>query len=256
MIQMARGYVVSRIIYAAAKIGLADQLADSPKSAEEIAGHLGAHPPSLHRLMRALASLGILTERGEQRYALTSLGATLTTGAPGSAKSSVLTFCSPYFQNALDHIVYSIQTGKTGFEKAHGIPLFDYLALHPEEASLFNEAMAGANSLEPPAVAAAYDFSVFKTIIDVGGATGNLLAEILTRHARPRGVLFDRPHIVADAPALLKTKGLSDRVRIEAGDFFKTVPEGGDAYVLSHVIHDWSEDQCLTILGHIRNAMK
>jgi len=90
----------------------------------------------------------------------------------------------------------------------------------------------------------------------VGGATGNLLAAILTQHAGPRGVLFDRPHVVRDAPTLLKTKGVSDRVTIEAGDFFKTVPAGADAYVLSHVIHDWSEEQCLTILSHCRKAMK
>ncbi len=255
MIQMARALAVSRGIYAATKLGLADQLAGSPKSADEIAGPMGVHARSLHRLMRTLASLGILTERGEQRYALTTLGETLTTGPLGSARATVLTLCSPYFQNALDHIVYSIQTGKAGFEKAHGMPLFDYLARHPEEASLFSETMVGVNSQEPPAVAAAYDFSIFKTIVDVGGATGSLLAEILTRHAQPHGVLFDSPHVVAEAPALLKTKGVSDRVTIEAGDFFKTVPGGGDAYVLSHVIHDWNEDQCLTILGHIRNAM-
>jgi hypothetical protein len=142
-------------------------------------------------------------------------------------------------------MVYAIETGKTGFEKANGMPLFDYLAQHPEEASLFSEAMAGLHSQEPPAVAAAYDFSIVNSIVDVGGATGNMLAAIFTRHAGPRGVLFDRPHVVADAPALLEAKGVKDRVKIEAGDFFKSVPAGGDAYVLSHIIHDWSDDQCL-----------
>jgi CheY-like chemotaxis protein len=135
------------------------------------------------------------------------------------------------------------------------VPLFDYLAQHPEDASLFSEAMVGFNSQEPPAVAAAYDFSTFSIVVDVGGATGNMLAAIFTRHAGPRGVLFDRPHVVADAPALLEAKGVSDRVTIESGDFFKTVPAGGDAYLLSHIIHDWSEDQCGTILGHVRKAM-
>ena len=124
-----------------------------------------------------------------------------------------------WFQSAWDQVVYSIQTGKTGFEKAQGMPLFDYLARHPEDASLFSEAMVGFSSQEPPAVAAAYDFSTFKTIVDVGGATGNMLAAILTRHAGPRGVLFDRPHVVADAPAFLNAKGVSDRVTIEPGDF-------------------------------------
>jgi len=254
LIQMG-GNIVSRTVYAAAKLGLADQLASGPKSAAELAGPMRVHAPSLHRLMRTLASLGILTERGEQRYALTTLGETLKTGAPGSARATVLMLGSPWMRSAWDDAVYSIQTGKTGFEKAQGMPLFDYLAQHPEDASLFSEAMVGFSSEEPPAVAAAYDFSTFKTVVDVGGATGNMLAAILTRHAGPRGVLFDRPHVVADAPALLKAKGVSDRVTIEPGDFFKTVPAAGDAYVLSHIIHDWSEDQCGTILGHVRKAM-
>ena len=136
------------------------------------------------------------------------------------------------------------------------MPVFDYLAQHPEEASFFSETMVGFHGAEPPAVAAAYDFSGFETVVDVGGATGNMLAAILRRTRRPRGVLFDMPHVVRDAPALLKARGVEERVTIEAGDFFETVPAGGDAYVLSHIIHDWNEEQCLTILGHCRKAMK
>ena len=256
LIQMGGAYRASTIVYAAAKLGLADQLATGPKSAAELAGPMGAHAPSLHRLMRTLASLGILTEQPEQRYKLTTLGEALKTGAPGSARASLLVGGSRWFQSSFDHFVYSIQTGKPGFEKAHGMPLFDYLAQHPEDASLFSETMIGLHSEEPSAVAAAYDFSIFNTIVDVGGATGNMLAAILTHHAGPRGLLFDRPHVVGDAPALLKAKDVSDRVTIEAGDFFKSVPVSGDAYVLSHIIHDWSEDECLTILGHVHNAMK
>jgi hypothetical protein len=255
LIQIATAARDLRILYAAAKLELADQLAAGPKSAAELAGPMHAHAPSLHRLMRTLASLGILTERTEQRYALTTLGEALKTGAPGSARATVLYLGNPLSQSTWDHMVYSIQTGKTGFENAHGMPFFDYLAQHPEDASLFSETMVGFHSQEPPAVAAAYDFSTFNTIVDVGGATGNMLAAILTRYAGPRGVLFDRPHVVADAPALLKARDVSDRVTIEAGDFFKSVPAGGDAYVLSHIIHDWSEDQCLTILGQVRKAM-
>ncbi len=255
LIQMATGAWVARTLHAAAMLGLADQLTGKPKSAAELAGAVRAHAPSLHRLMRTLASLGILTEQKEQRYALTTLGEALKINAPGSARSTVLTFGSPWAQSGWDHLVYSVQTGKTGFEKAQGMPLFNYLAKHPEDASLFNETMAGFHSQEPPAVAAAYDFSTFKTIVDIGGGTGSLLAAILTRCAGPRGVLFDLPHVVAEAPALLKAKGVNDRVTIEAGDFFKTVPAGGDAYVLSHIIHDWDEDQCLTILRHIRKVI-
>jgi hypothetical protein len=202
-----------------------------------------------------LASLGILTGRPEQRYALTILGEALKKGAPGSASATVLTIGSQRLQSAWGHMVHSVRTGKTGFEKAQGMPLFDYLAQHPEAASLFNETMVGLHGQEPPAVVAAYDFSTFNTVVDVGGGTTGMLPAILTHYAGLHGVLFDLPHVVADASDLLRAKGISDRVTIEGGDFFKSVPAGGDAYVLSHIIHDWDEDQCLTILGHIRKAM-
>lgn len=149
-----------------------------------------------------------------------------------------------------------LETGRTGFEKAQGMPFFDYLAQHPEAASVFTQAMVGLHGDEPPAVAAAYDFSRFKTVVDVGGASGNMLGAILARHVEPRGLLFDRPHFVADAEQSLKVNGVSDRVAVEGGDFFRSVPTGGDAYILSHILHDWNDDQCLTILGHCRKAMK
>lgn len=256
LIQMANAYWVSKVVYAAAKLGLADHLAAAPRSAVELAGTTRTHAPSLHRLMRTLASLGILTEDNAQRFGLTPLGAALRTGAPGSARSSVLTVGSPEFVGAFEQIMYCLETGGSGFEKAMGMPVFDYLAQHPEEASRFSETMVGFHGAEPAAVAAAYDFSGFAKVVDVGGATGNMLAAILARYDGPHGVLFDMPHVVGDAPALLKERGVEHRVSIVAGDFFREIPAGGDAYVLSHVIHDWNEEQCLTILSHCRNAMK
>ncbi|HEX4440452.1 MAG TPA: methyltransferase [Thermoanaerobaculia bacterium] len=255
LIQMVTACWVSRMVYAAARLDLADRLAGGPKSAAELAPDLGVQESALHRLMRSLASVGVLSSDGAGRFSLTPLGAALRTGAPGSARATVLTLGGPFMWRAYEEIMYSLETGKPGFEKAFGMPAFDYLAAHPDEASLFSETMVGFHGDEPPAVAAAYDFSRFGTVVDVGGATGNLLSAILARHAAPRGVLFDLPHVVRDAPAFLQAKGLAGRVSIEAGSFFETVPEGGDAYVLSHVIHDWSEPQCLTILGHCRDAM-
>lgn len=256
LIEMGSAYWTSRIVYTAAKLGLPDQLAAGPKSATELAGPLSVHGPSLHRFMRALASLGLLTEGESGRFALTPLGAALKTGASGSARASVLALAGPIFTRPLDDLMYSIKTGKTAFEKIHSMPVFDYLKEHQDEASLISEFMVGFHGGEPPTVAAAYDFSKFETIVDVGGATGNMLAAILERHEGPCGVLFDMPHIVTDAPALLKSRGVDRRVTITSGDFFKTVPAGGDAYILSHIIHDWSEEQCLTILGNCRRAMK
>ena len=255
LIQMGTAAWVNAVVFAAAKIGLADQLAAGPRNAAELAGPMRLHAPSLHRLMRTLASLGILTERDAQRFALTPMGEALKTGAPGSARATFIAFGGTFW-HGWEEIVYSLETGNTGFDKAHGMPLFEYLRQHPAEASDFSEAMVGFHGEEPPAVAQAYDFSGFKNVVDVGGATGNLLAAILSSHAGPRGVLFDMPHVVADAPALLKAHGVEDRVTIEAGSFFETVPAGGDCYLLSHIIHDWNEDRCLTILGHCRKAIK
>ena len=206
--------------------------------------------------MRTLAGFGILTERENKQFGLTPMGESLKTGAPGSARSTILTFCGPTFVKAFDEIGHSLETGETGFEKAYGKPIFDYFADHPDEASMFSESMVGFHGGETPAVAAAYDFSQFETIVDVGGATGNMLAAILSRHSGPRGVLYDMAHVVVDAPAHLENTGVADRVSIESGSFFESVPENGDAYILSHIIHDWNEEQCLTILGNVRRAMK
>ena len=256
LIQMGMSYWVSRALYAAAKLGLADRLEAGPRSAAELAGETGTHGPALHRLMRALAGLGVLTERDGQRFALTPLGEALKSGAPGSARPTLLALAGPMCWEGFGEFMHSLETGKTGFEKAFGMGIFDYLARNPEDAANFSEAMVGFHGAEPPAVAEACDFSGFGTVVDVGGATGNMLAAVLGRHPEPRGVLFDLPHVVRDAPDFFRARGVADRVRIESGSFFETVPAGGDAYILSHVIHDWDEDQCLTILGNCRAAMK
>jgi hypothetical protein len=246
---------VSAIVSVAARVGLADHLSSGPKSAAELAGPMGLHAPSLHRLMRSLSGLGIVTERDGQRFALTPLGEALKADAPGAARATLISFSNPAFARGWEKFVYSLETGKSGFTESAGMPIFDYLAKHPDEAALFSQAMKGLSSAEAPAVAAGYDFSGFNTIVDVGGATGHVLAAILSRHTGPRGILFDRPHVVGDAPALLKASGVDRRVTIESGDFFQVVPVGADAYVLSHIIHDWNDDQCATILGHCRKAI-
>ena len=256
IIQMGTAYWVSQFVITAAEMRLADHLADGPRSAQELAAVTGTNPRALHRFMRTLASLGVLADSGGGRFAVTPLGAALKTDAPGSARSTVLAMGGSVIRQAFAEFRYSLETGNTALEKVAGMPFFDYLAQHPDEAAQFSEAMVGIHGAEPPAVAAAYDFSTCGTIVDVGGATGNMLGHILKRHPKPRGVLFDRPHVVTDAPALLRAHGVEDRVTIEHGNFFERVPPGGDAYILSHIIHDWNEEQCLTILGNCRSAMK
>ena len=255
IIQMSTASWVSAIVHAAARVGIADHLASGPASAAELSGPMGLHAPSLHRFMRTLSGLGIVTEREGQRFELTSLGAALKTDAPGAARATLLSFSSPYFSRAWEKFVYSLETGKSGFTESAGMPMFDYLARHPDEAALFSQAMIGLSSAEAQAVAEGYDFSRFETVVDIGGATGHMLAAILSRHTGPRGILFDRAHVVRDAPALLKASGVESRVTIESGDFFEAVPSGADVYVLSHIIHDWTDDQCATILNHCRKAM-
>jgi len=254
LIEMART-LKAHIVYTAAKLDLADHLAQGPKSADELAGPTGTHAPSLYRFMRALATLGILTESDTRRFALTSLGEALKTGAPGSARATVLTLESDWWMNGQRGLLYALQTGKCGFEKSLGMPVFDWLAEHPEDASLFSQTMIGLHEGQPEAVAASYDFSAFQTIVDVGGASGQLLTTILGSCRGPRGILFDLAPVVRDAPTLIRARGLMDRVTIQAGSFFEGVPNGADAYLLSHIIHDWSEKQCLTILAQCRRAM-
>lgn len=253
---MATAHWVSRIVYVAAKLELADLLANGPKSADELAGTTGTHAPSLYRLMRTLALLGLLSEDGAKRFTLTPMGEALKKNAPGAARPTILTLASDTFCAGFGELLYSVQTGKSGFEKILSMPVFDWLGQNPEMASLFSQTMVGFHGAEPAAVAAAYDFSRLKTIVDVGGATGNLLTAVLGRAPGARGILYDLPHVVRDAPAMIQARGLTDRVTIEGGSFFERVPAGADAYMLSHIIHDWTEAQCLTILTNCRRAMK
>lgn len=255
LVQMAMAHWVSHITYVAARLNVADHLAGGPLNADELAERTSTHPPSLYRLMRTLASLGIVREDDAHRFILTPLGEALKSGAPGSARATILTLASDWWMRGFGELLYSVQTGRPGFEKHLGMPIFEWLAQNPEQASLFSETMVGFHGAEPPAVAAAYDFSAMATIVDVGGATGHLLTTILAGNPASSGILFDLPHVVRDAPGLIEARGLSDRVTIEAGSFFDSVPPGADAYLLSHIIHDWSEEQCLAILRNCRQAM-
>lgn len=255
LVQMGTAHWMSHVLYVAARLNLADHLADGLTRVGDLAAATKTDAGSLGRLLRTLGHLGLVTEDDAGRLALTPLGEALKTGAPGSARAAILTLASPWITNGWMRLLDSVRTGKPGLEQALGMPIFDWLAQHPEEASLFSETMVSFHGAEPAAVAAAYDFSGMTTVVDVGGATGNLLAAILGRYPDVRGILYDLPHVVREAPALLRARGVADRVAIKPGSFFEGVPGGGDAYLLSHIIHDWSEAQCLTILDHCRRVM-
>lgn len=253
LMEMIMGQFPSRLIYLAAKLKLSDSLAEGPMTAGELASRTGTHAPALYRVLRTLASMGLFAEDNDHRFALKPLGSALRSGTPSYAAALIL--AGEVVSRSLDHILHSVQTGQDGFQKAFGMPVFDWLSSHPEEAALFSETMRGFHGMEPAAVAAAYDFSPFKCIADIGGATGHMLTTILGRYAGPRGLLFDLPHVVGGAPALIRQRSLTDRIRIEPGSFFENVPDGADAYLLSHIIHDWKEEQCLAILGNCRRAV-
>jgi hypothetical protein len=224
LVQMAMAHWVSRLLYTTAEMSLADHLAGGPKTAAELAQLTATHAPSLYRVMRTLASLGLFTEDSGHRFSLTPISEALRTDASGSVRTSVLTLAGDLFTKAQDQLLYSIQTGKSGFEKAFGAPLFEWLTTHPAAASMFNETMVGIHGVEPAAVAAAYDFSKFKIIADIGGSTGNLLTTILGRYSKPHGILFDLPHVVQESRALIESRGLTSRIRTEAGSFFEYIP--------------------------------
>jgi SAM-dependent methyltransferase len=255
VIQMAIAIWLSRAIYAAARLGVADLLADGARSADELAQATGADAPSLHRLLRALASRGVFTEVEPRRFALTPLGAALKSGAPGAARAAVLTLAGDWQWKAWGEFLYSLQSGKPAMDKVWGMPLFEYLGEHPDDSACFGEAMVAMHGAEAVAVLAAYDFSELGSLADLGGGTGSLLAGILQAYPKMRGLVFDLPATVAAAKARIAAEGLAARCETQAGDFFKAVPGGYDGYLLSHVLHDWTDEQSVTILMNIRRAI-
>jgi hypothetical protein len=254
--QMIGGHIVTRAMYAFAELGLADLLRDGPRSASDIAPAADAEAAPLYRLLRTMAGLGFVVEDADHRFALTPLGDALRSDVPGHARSMVRLIAGPLGWRVLGEFLHSVKTGDAGSERALGMPIFEYMATSPQEATWFNEMMIAFHGGEPPAVAAAYDFSGLDTIVDVGGGTGNLLTTILQANPGLRGVLHDVPHVAAQARDLIASRGLSDRCTVNEGSFFEALPEGGDAYMLSHIIHDWDEASCIKILTNCRRAMK
>jgi hypothetical protein len=247
--------VIYRAVYVAAKLGIPDLLQDRPIRSDEIAQATGMHPGALYRLLRALSSAGFVSELPERRFALTPLGSALRSDVPGSMRAWVIFSGEPFYLQAWQEILYSIQTGKPAFEKVHGMPGFDYLRQHPEAATIFDEAMTSLSQVAAQAVVGAVDFSGFRTLVDVGGGHGTLLTTILNAHPQLHGILFDQPQVVEAARNRIASEGLTHRCDVVAGDFFQSVPPGGDAYILKYIIHDWDDEHSITILRNCRQAM-
>jgi hypothetical protein len=253
--QLIFGKWVAMAVSAVARLRIADRLATGPKTLTELARETETHAPSLYRLMRAVASVGVFEETADGRFQINPVGELLRTGVAGSLRG-VADYCGAEWSwKTWGHLLDSVRTGKTAFDLVYGEPLFDYLAKHPDESEVFNEGMTGFSSTIAPAVAEAYDFGQFKTVVDVGGGHGEVLRHILTQHPTVRGVVFDAPHVARGAVAAIRAAGLADQCRAEGGDFFQAVPAGGDAYLMKHIIHDWADERATTILKNCRKAV-
>jgi hypothetical protein len=252
--RLVGGYQVSQALHVAATLGIADLLADGPRTSDELAEAAGAHPRELYRLLRALATVGVLHEDEGRRFSLTELGDTLRTDAPGSIRGWAMLIGRPYFLNAWAHLLTSVREGGNSFRHAYGTDIWSYRAEHPEESAIFDEAMTSRTRAANAAVLDAYDFTRFGTVVDVAGGRGVLLAALLERHHGMQGILFDQPHVVAKAAPLLEEAGVADRCRVVAGSFFESVPEGGDAYVLKWILHDWEDEDARAILRAVHRA--
>jgi hypothetical protein len=255
MLQMITGFWVSRAIYIAAKLGLADLVKDSPKTAVELARLTGTHSPSLYRALRALASVGVFADDGQGRFAQTPLSETLRSDTPGSLRAMAMVELGQEHFPAWGNLMHNVKTGETAFDNLFKQSAWEYYARNPEDASNFNESMKGLTEMINVAALGAYDFSGVDKLVDVAGGTGGLISAILAAYPRMRGVLFDLPHVIAEAGPALDAAGVRDRCETSAGDFFRMVPEGGSAYLMKWIIHDWDDEKSTVILKNIHRAM-
>ena len=253
LLRLLTAYWISQAIHVAAKLGIADLIKDQPKTAAELAEATGTHPPSLHRLLRGLASVEIFATDESGRFGLTDMARCLL-DEPLSQRAVAIMLGDEHYASWGD-LLYSVQTGKPAFDHRYGKPVFDWLSEHPEQAKIFDAAMTGFHGEETQKIIDAYDFAPFRTVVDVGGGNGSVLIPMLNRYPNVRGVLFDLPGVVERARSNLARAGLAHRCEAVAGDFFKEVVAGGDAYLMRHIIHDWTDEQSTTILQNIRKVI-
>jgi O-methyltransferase domain/Dimerisation domain len=251
---MAAGYWLSQAVYATAKLGVADVLKAGPKSCDEIALATGADGHMLRRLLRVLAMLGLFRPVNSDRYAVTRLGKSLQSDAPGSLRAMVLSLGELHYE-AWGHFLQSVRTGTSAFPSTFGSSLFDYLAGNPEAGDTFNRAMTDYSSLVSHAVLLAYDFSDVRSIVDVGGGRGALLTSILGMYEGIEATLFDLPAVIAGAERELASSSEAGRYMLVSGSFLEQVPPGAEVYVMSGVIHDWDDESATRILANCRRAM-
>ncbi|HYO49366.1 MAG TPA: methyltransferase [Chloroflexia bacterium] len=254
LFQMMYGFMPSRLVYVAARLGIADHMHAGEITAPDLARRVGADEHALRRIMRGLVNIGVLVEDEEGRFGLTHVGEFLRSDVPGSLRDLAI-LSGEEFYPAWGALLNTVRSGQTAFDSAFGTGFFRHLEQHPEAGERFNNFMVALTTDTAAAALEAYDFSPFRRIVDVGGGYGPLLAALLKANPQAEGVLFDTETITQGARRYLESAGLLERCEIVAGDFFEAVPAGGNLYVLSQVLHDWDDGHCLRILKSCREAM-
>lgn len=255
VLQLATSSWMSATVSAAAALGVADTLADGPRPASEIAEAVNAHAPTLYRLLRACVDIGLLEELDGRVFALTEVGEALRSDSPVSMRNFAMWVGLPADRFTWSDLAASVRTGKSAFAQVHGQSVWDYMRDRPDVSGVFDNAMTEASNQLIAPIVGAYDFSGLGTIVDVAGGHGALLAAVLVANPDLHGVLYDQAEVVVKAGQTFKDVGVDSRSEVVAGDFFESIPSGGDAYLLSNVIHDWDDEHCLRILGNCRDAM-
>ncbi|MFN0304145.1 MAG: methyltransferase [Burkholderiales bacterium] len=256
LLHLIGGYWITQAIQVAAELGIADLLGRKGRDIDELARATNTHAPSLYRLLRALASVDVFAEVAPRSFALTPMGVLLREDTPGNLRAFSRFQGEAWHWGCWGDLLHTVRTGQTAIAKREGVAnCFDYFARNPASAQVFNAAMSGYATHVNAAIIDAYDFSAARCVVDIGGGTGTLLSAILACTAEARGVLLDRPQVIAAAQPLLEALGSAPRCECIAGDFFSTIPQGGDLYVLCAVLHDWDDADVTRILRSVSAAM-
>jgi hypothetical protein len=255
MLHLIMGFRVSRTIFVAAKLGLADLLKDGPRTSEQLARSTETHAPSLYRVLHALVSIGVFSGDDEQGFALTPLGNTLRSDAPGSLRHWAMLVLGNEHYQAWGDLAHSVKTGESAFRHIFGANTYEYVSQHPEHAEIFNEAMANLTGFYNAAVRDCYSFSGIGKVVDVGGGDGSLVIALLQANPGMKGIVFDLPQVAERAKQRIREAALEERCEVVSGDQFVSVPSGGDIYILSRCVNSFNDARVIQLLKNCRAAM-
>ncbi len=255
LLELTTGCWISQAIYVAAKLGIADLLKDGPKFCHQLAEAAQADPGALRRLLRLLASTGVFLESSDGRFELTPVAECLRSDGPFPMRAWAIMMGEDWHWKMWGDLLHSVRTGKPAFDHVHGVRPFEYFPAHPEAARVFDEAMTSLSTSEVGAILAAYDFSKYKRIIDIGGGNGSLITAVLKRNPETTAVLFDLPHVIERTKGWVESEGVGQRLELVGGNIFQSVPPGGDLYMMKHILHDFDDREARAILRNCRGAM-